>query len=352
MKTTLGEGWRSPVLLVGAVCLGLGMTAATRAEAASMSISSAQGRPGDTVNICVFLAAEGQQVAGVQGDLVSDPECALIDSSSCRKGSHEKDLHKAKLSPSRMRAIILALDNTEPIPDGAQLFCCDLLIPAETSATSCPVTMQAAAASDPSGHPLAARVIPGTILISGVPSGGTTGGGQVGSSAAPSSAVVAPPAVSAPAGAPASGQAVAGGTGAPKAPVVVPGSGEQAPVAAGEKPESAAPRAGEPQLTPTAAGAAGPATTPQAEAAVTPQAAATKVEAGVQPTAPAVQPTPATAPAATRSAHKAAVLATPTERAEESGCQIEAGPSAWGMSAVLVLMGILLACWRGRRDRI
>jgi hypothetical protein len=352
MKIRCNEGWKCVAPLFGAVCLALGLAAVPRAEAVSISVSSAQGRPGDTVNICVDLASEGQEVAGVQADVVTDSQCALIETTSCRKGNHNKELHKAKLSPSRMRAIVLALDNTEPIPDGTRLFCCDLMIPEDTTVTSCPVALQGAAASDSRGSALTARTVPGTILISGVSSGGTTGGGRVGAPVAPSSAGVAPPAVSAPAEAPSSGQAVTGGA-APKAPVVVaPVQPEQAPVAAGERPESAAPLAGEPQLTPTAAAGERPATMPRGEAAVTPQAVATKAEAGVQPTAAEAKPTVATAPTATRPAHKAAALATPTERAEDSGCQIEAQSSASGMSAVLLLVGVVLVCLRGRRGGI
>lgn len=354
MKTGFGEGWKGFVPLVGTVCLVLGVTsAAPRVQAASMSVSSAQGRPGDTVNICVDLASEGQEVAGVQADVVSDPQCALIDTSSCRKGSHNKDLHKAKLSPSRMRAIVLAMDNTEPIADGTRLFCCDFLIPEDTTTSNCPVTLQSPAASDSTGHALTARALAGAILIAGVSSGQPAGGGQVSRPAAPGAAVVAPPAAGAPAEGSSSGQAVTGGVGAPKAPVVVaPVQPEQVPVAAGEMPESAVPRAGEPQLTPTTGAGERTAATPRVEAVATPPGAATKVEAGVQPTTAEAQPTPATGPAATRPAHKVAALATPTERAEESACQIVGAPSGSGMTEVLVLIGIVLGCLRGRRGRI
>jgi hypothetical protein len=158
---------------VSVVCRALvcvaGILLASDAGAVTLSVSSAPGGPGDTVEICVDLATEGEEVAGVQTDVVWNPACAEVDVVSCRAGDHDKPLHKSQRSPSRLRAIILALDNLDPIPDGSRLFCCDFHRLEDGGEEDCRVSLQNVHASDSVGNRASTGSYAGAILSRGSP---------------------------------------------------------------------------------------------------------------------------------------------------------------------------------------
>jgi len=335
------------------------MLAAPPAQAATLSVSSAQGNPGDKVQICVDLATGGRDVAGVQGDLVWNPQCAEIDASSCRKGDVEKTLHKSLRSNSRLRAIVLSLDNTSPIRDGARLFCCDFFIPTDVTSTTCPITLQNTGASDPSGNAISAGPYAGAIVISGVASSEPAArrpevrqpaGIEAPAPAAPAASEQAQKA--APEAAP-----VVGGGGpsapvvvapeAPEAPPAAPApAGEMAEVAPAETPAARAEAAARPPEKPTVEAEEMPAATAVPEAAEAPEAAATEAAPTPQPTEVIAGPTAAQPEA--KKTQPRAKLATPTERTEGSACQISGGRGTSGAALLLLAGGLGLALLRKR----
>jgi len=157
------ETIRTFLVLLLLVC-GAGLLLPSDAGAVTLSVSSASGEPGETVEICVDMATEGDEVAGVQADMVWNPECAEINVTSCSPGDHDKPLHKSQRSNSRLRAILLALDNVDPIPDGSRLFCCDFRLLEGADAGPCRVTLQNVSTSDSVGNPAHTGSYAGAIM--------------------------------------------------------------------------------------------------------------------------------------------------------------------------------------------
>jgi MYXO-CTERM domain-containing protein len=122
------------------------------------------------------LDTTSDEVAGVQVDIAFDAEAAIVakedDTPSCAVNpAIGKEATSFAFQPSgctpgedctAVRAIVLALDNLEPIPDDAKLFTCDVALAAD-AAGDYPLTCSNAGAGDVNGNRLGADCTDGTI---------------------------------------------------------------------------------------------------------------------------------------------------------------------------------------------
>jgi hypothetical protein len=111
---------------LAAFSLGALLAVPTAARAVNMTLEATKS-DGGAVRVCVGLDSAGQKVAGTQNDLIWDGSCAALKPSSCTAvADSKKPLHgnTPPNAPNTYRALVFALDNVDPIRDGA-LYCCD-----------------------------------------------------------------------------------------------------------------------------------------------------------------------------------------------------------------------------------
>lgn len=106
----------------------------------SIVLGTATGAPGQDVTLVATLKSAGSQVAGTENDLTFDAvnvSLAVGGKPSCRvNAAIGKGATAFSLRPhgcqgaacTTVRALVLAMDNTDPIPDGATLYTCTLHI--------------------------------------------------------------------------------------------------------------------------------------------------------------------------------------------------------------------------------
>jgi hypothetical protein len=118
-------------------------------------------------------------VAGTQNELVFDraaPIAARLDGTpDCTANPNiDKDATDFLFLPldctpgidcERVRAFVLALDNTDPIPDGSVLYRCAVQVASDASVGSYPLRSDNAVASDSRGNPVAARGRAGRVDV-------------------------------------------------------------------------------------------------------------------------------------------------------------------------------------------
>ena len=102
----------------------------------SIVLGTATGAPGQDVTLVATLHSAGTHVAGTQNDLTFDAASVSLGASgkpSCRvnaalgKGATAFSFRPSGCQGtacSTVRALVLAMDNTDPIPDGAALYTC------------------------------------------------------------------------------------------------------------------------------------------------------------------------------------------------------------------------------------
>jgi len=134
-----------------------------------LQIGSASVQPGGVAEIDVVLGAAGAVVAGVQNDIGVSPEL-LAGAAGSRPDCHvNPDIEKSdtlfSYLPSGIRAIVIAFDNTDPIPDGSILYTCKFNIPASAVGGVYPLPCSSAGASDPAGRSLAVECSGGVIKV-------------------------------------------------------------------------------------------------------------------------------------------------------------------------------------------
>jgi len=154
----------------------------------SLLVSSVTGVPGDHLEIAVRLVAPGASIAGVQNDLIFDPHTPIIARANGRPDCEvnpaiDKTATSILFRPvgctpgvscTSIRALVLSVDNTDPIADGSVLYTCHAVIPAGTPPGAYPLRIEEALASDPDGGRVAVRGGTGMINVrSGVPQTGS-----------------------------------------------------------------------------------------------------------------------------------------------------------------------------------
>jgi hypothetical protein len=345
----------------------------------TLSVSSATVQnAGDSGQICVSLSTGGEKVAGTQNDLTWDGNCASLpgDSSCYAAGTHGKSL-SGKLITARdftYRALILSLNDVDPIDDGV-LYCCSFESEAEPG-SCCNISIVGAQAADPSGKAIGANGRPGKICTAGDSSGARPGGVNVnpgsftGNDAGVGQGAAAPAANSAPAASGASappvsqvlqgGGARPGGADGNAVPTLSAPNQQTAPTpaSAAATDQSAPAAAVAPVIAPTAAKPLAPPTAAATAAVAAPAMGATPAAAEmatVAATAPAAAADTATPAHAASSPTRRAVAAPTVAESKSSGglfgCQV--GP-ADGAACSLVPGGLVLlaaACAWCRRTR-
>jgi len=183
-----------PGLLAG---VGVLLLAPGLAQAVSLSVGTPTGAPGTQVTFSVSLNAEGANINGVQNDIAFDStntpvavrtmgNCSVTTTQSCSTDADCPDLQQPftgkepcvnvtsapdcavnssinkggffSFLPSGctgtactgLRAVIIALDNTDAIPDGPLYSCTVDISPDATLEQSYPLTLSGAVASDTS----------------------------------------------------------------------------------------------------------------------------------------------------------------------------------------------------------
>lgn len=152
---------------------------------ARVVIGSAQGEPGDTVQVGVTLSLidPAAEVAGVQADVGFDtatpvvatpsgqPDCTTNDEIS--SGVQSFVFLPSGCTPGSdcagVRAFVFSLDNVSPIPDGTLLYTCAVGIGAAAPAGTYPLTAGDQLGSDPAGGALPLLGVDGAITVDAPP---------------------------------------------------------------------------------------------------------------------------------------------------------------------------------------
>jgi hypothetical protein len=105
---------------------------ATPTTVAVVSAATVQTAPGSTVPVCVSLANNMGQIAGVQTDLSWDPNCVSPVVSGgfpvCRPNpSTGKDATPTMINGTSFTVLVFSITDLNPVPNG-QIFCCDFLL--------------------------------------------------------------------------------------------------------------------------------------------------------------------------------------------------------------------------------
>jgi YVTN family beta-propeller protein len=129
-----------------------------------LRIGSASGQPGQRVSFDVRLDAGSRQISGVQNDLTFDrrtaiaalangrPDCTVnpaIDKTATAFSFQPPGCSSARCIG--LRALVLSIENTDPIADGSLLYTCRVEIASDATARSYPLISSNLGASDPDG---------------------------------------------------------------------------------------------------------------------------------------------------------------------------------------------------------
>ncbi|MFN8643864.1 MAG: hypothetical protein U0802_20215 [Candidatus Binatia bacterium] len=136
------------------------LSCAATARAAVIACGSVEGPQGGTATVTIELQLEGDDVvAGVQNDLTFDPEIFSIRADDCAINpaigpdtAADKRLSTSlpPAGPTRVRNLVVALDNVNPIPTGA-LYTCAFRIAAGAPLGAQTLANVNVRASDPDG---------------------------------------------------------------------------------------------------------------------------------------------------------------------------------------------------------
>lgn len=133
---------------------------AASAPGAIIRCVPATGEIGGRAAVTVALQLEGEDVvAGTQNDLEFDPDVFDLEPEDCAIDpaigpgtSADKDLSTSVLGgPPRVRNIVVALDNNNPIPSGA-LYTCNFAVSADATPGTYTLVNSRARASNPLGQ--------------------------------------------------------------------------------------------------------------------------------------------------------------------------------------------------------
>lgn len=132
----------------------------------AVSVGAATAGPGDSVALGVTLTSGAYPVAAVQADVILDPGIAIAATLNGKPDcAVNADINKQAtafsflpfncqpgVSCTGMRALVLAVDNVDPIPDGAVLYTCRVQVDSHAPPAMYRVLLLYAVASDPTGE--------------------------------------------------------------------------------------------------------------------------------------------------------------------------------------------------------
>ena len=227
---------RRPVLVLATILL----CGVRHVAAVEIQVGQGSAAPGGSIDIPIYMAGSGNNVAGVQMNLTWDGGCMAINqgsgsSAQCKSNpatgkNVQTSIGKAPCggNPNCMTAFFLSISDPSPIPDGL-LFACTFTVSSAPSSTSCTIGISNVIAAEPKGGRVAVTANGGAVYVSGGGGTGRAGMGSGGIGGAP----LPPPVVVGPGGAGPSGAGSTGsGTTGQGAPAAKPGShgGSTAPV--------------------------------------------------------------------------------------------------------------------------
>jgi len=166
---------------LGADCTDGAITVAVPSDA-TLVVGDFVARRGDIKPLTVSLQT-AVAVAGTQNDLLfptdievvaktnGKPDCAVNE--AIDKGGTGFEFQPAGCSPggtacTAVRALVVALDNFEPIPSGSLLYTCQVSIGEDVADGAYPFVCEMAVASDPFGGDLPTDCTDGTVDVGGV----------------------------------------------------------------------------------------------------------------------------------------------------------------------------------------
>jgi hypothetical protein len=176
---------KMPGWIVWRAALAVLVAAPALAEV-TVELGSATARPGETTEIAAILRTDaGEEVAAVQLDLTYDPDEAAIAMrgdgrpdcdvpTAIDKGASGFGYRPSTCDPlnrecRRVRGVIVAADNSNPIPSGAVLHRCRLSVPFDARPGSRTIRVRRAMYAQPDGRERDAAAIDGVITIAGAP---------------------------------------------------------------------------------------------------------------------------------------------------------------------------------------
>jgi hypothetical protein len=165
-----GRRWRTTAIAAG-------LLAATAAPAAVLRIDDGVGDAGATLEIAVTLAAGGDALAGLQNDLEVAPPLQWVPGSCVVNPGIDKGNTSFSYGPcfdsseagcGRVRAIVLAFDNVDPIADGAELYRCRLAIAGDAAPGAYGIRGTNALGSDAEGNEVRLAPLGGRLAVGDV----------------------------------------------------------------------------------------------------------------------------------------------------------------------------------------
>ena len=146
---------------------------------ASIIVGSATGEPGTETTFDTSLETESENVAGVQVDIGFDADAPIAATQQGRpdctvnpaidKNATSFAFQPAECTPGEdctgIRAIVLSLDNVDPIPSESVLFTCTVAIAADAEAGDYPLPCSNPGAGDDEGNRLGADCTDGAITV-------------------------------------------------------------------------------------------------------------------------------------------------------------------------------------------
>ena len=135
------------------------------ARSAQISISSVAAPVGGNAAVDVTIAAQGDAVAGLQFDIVSDATLAISSTPGVVSANGDKSLSTATLGPGATRFLVVGL-NQNVLGDGV-LLSLEIPIPADTDTAHQVLHVANAVATDENGSPVLLSAVDGSISVNG-----------------------------------------------------------------------------------------------------------------------------------------------------------------------------------------
>ena len=149
---------------------------APAARAVILRASSAVATPGSVVEIVVTFGSGGERVAAIQNDLELSGPLHFVFTADGPDCTVNPDIKKdgAFAVPActgdgpcgeRVRAIILAFDNVDPIADDSELYRCRIAVDADAVEGAYRIAVIDAQAASPAGLPLSTAGLAGVVTV-------------------------------------------------------------------------------------------------------------------------------------------------------------------------------------------
>ncbi len=189
------------------VLLAAWSAAASSAVGATLEVGHATGRPSEVVEIAVRLrGVRGDEAAALEADLLLDPRIAAIGIDANRRPDCRVNAALGKPASGfgfdpvvckpgatqceRIHAVIIAIDNSFPLPDDSLLFHCRIRIRSDAPSGSYPIQARNALIANVDGEDNVAGVSAGSITVLAAPP--TTANGNSSGSCAITKRAAAP----------------------------------------------------------------------------------------------------------------------------------------------------------------